>query len=310
MKHLLKQALWHASPALFKLVTKPSRGQTFSIGMFTGRSPFGLGSPQHVSNPVMTREQVTDVPAAFVADPFMVRDKTGWYMFFEVLNSATRLGQISVATSACGFKWTYIGSVLKEPFHLAYPHVFEADGHFYMVPDTPDQGVILYRASAFPSGWERIDTLLSGGRFSDSSIFRFNGSWWMLTAWSPLPSDSKSLRLFFADEPTGPWQEHPASPVVTNSKGKSRPAGRVVARRGSVVRFAQVGYPAYGSHVRAFEIEELTRSTYREREQHPKRPILQGCGNGWNADGMHHVDAHELADGAWIACVDGWYAQT
>ncbi len=212
MKTVLKQALWWASPALFKRITKPSRGQTFSIGIFSGRSPVGLTNPEHVTNPVMTREHVTDAPAAFVADPFMVRHEHLWYMFFEVLNSVTRLGQISVATSSCGFKWTYAGCVLKQPFHLAYPHVFQHNGNFYMVPDTPDQGVIVYRASAFPLGWKRMDTLLDGGRFSDSSIFRFNGGWWMLTAWSRAPSDSKSLRLFFADDPLGPWHEHPAEP--------------------------------------------------------------------------------------------------
>jgi hypothetical protein len=309
VKTVLKQALWWASPTLFKRVTKPSRGQTFSIGVFTGSSPMALANPEDVINPVMTREHVTDAPAAFVADPFMVRHEDLWYMFFEVLNSATRLGQISVATSPCGFKWTYAGCVLKEPFHLAYPQVFHHDGHFYMVPDTPDQGVVVYRASAFPSGWQRVDTLLKGGRFSDSSVFQFDGGWWMLTAWSQHLSDSKSLRLFFADDPLGPWHEHPQSPIVAESKSRSRPAGRVVAQRGRMLRFAQVGYPEYGSQVRAFEIVELTRSTYREQAVGASKPILQGCGNGWNAGGMHHVDAHQLADGAWIACVDGWYAQ-
>ena len=306
MKARLKQVLWDASPALFNLVTKPRTGQRFSIGIYTGQSPLALASSPDVRNPVLTREQVTDVPAAFVADPFMVRHAGVWYLFFEVLNTATGLGQIAVATSEDAREWTYARSVLAEPFHLAYPQVFEHDGHFYMVPDTPDKGVLLYRAVDFPLRWERVDTLLVGDRFSDSSVFEFEGSWWMLTAWSLGSSNTKSLRMYFADQPMGTWHEHPASPVVAVNQRQTRPAGRVVMNRGRLMRFAQDGFPEYGSRVRAFEILNLTRSMYCEREIRSGCAVLQGCGNGWNAGGMHHVDAHELDDGTWIACVDGW----
>lgn len=289
-------------------MTKPQRGQAFSIGIFTGASPFELSSPSDIANPVLTSAQVTDVPAEFVADPFMVRHAGGWYLFFEVLNKATHLGQISVATSEDGRSWNYAKTVLAEPFHVAYPHVFMANGHFYMVPDTPDAGVVLYQAVDFPLRWERVSTLLDGGRFSDSSIFEYHDSWWMLTAWSLGRSNLKTLRLFYADTPTGPWREHPGSPVIGPNEIGSRPAGRVLVAGGRPVRFAQDGFPQYGSQVRAYEILDLTRSTYQEREMASDRPVLRGCGSGWNADGMHHVDAHEADDGTWIACVDGWYS--
>ena len=44
-----------------------------------------------------------------------------------------------------------------------------------MVPDTPDQGVLMYKAVDFPFRWQRAHTLLAGGRFSDSSIFEYRG---------------------------------------------------------------------------------------------------------------------------------------
>ena len=307
MRKRLKQALWDASPALFNIVTRPRRGQMFSIGIYEGRSPFTLASHPEIANPILTRESITDVPAAFVADPFMVRHRDAWHVFFEILNEATRLGQIGVATSSNGRDWRYAKTVLVEPFHLAYPHVFSANGEFYMVPDTPDQGVLMYKAVDFPQRWQRTHTLLSGGRFSDSSIFQHGGSWWMLTAWSLGRSNLKSLRLYYADEPTGPWREHPQSPVLEPNESGSRPAGRVVVNDGHPVRFAQDGFPKYGSRVRAFEILELSRLRYVERELNG-RPVLQGSGNGWNAHGMHHVDAHEIGDDTWFACVDGWYS--
>ena len=39
-------------------------------------------------------------------------------------------------------------------------------------------------------------------------------------------------------------------------------------------------------------------------------PTLGPSGTGWNASGMHHLDAHSRDDESWIACVDGWTAST
>jgi len=309
MKGRLKQALWSVSPSLFRLLSKPAQGQTFSIGVYTGQSPLSLTSPDRTTNPVLTSQDVTDVPAEFVADPFMVRDGDRWYLFFEVMNSATRRGEIAVATSGDGYAWKYARSVLREPFHLAYPYAFRYKDTFYLVPDTPDQGARLYRAIDFPVRWEFVHTLVHGGRFSDSSIFEFDGDWWMLTAWSAGRSIRKSLRLFFADEPIGPWQEHPASPVLRANARRSRPGGRVVAVDGAPVRFAQDGFPEYGSSVRAFKITRLNRHAYAERELASSNPVLRADenGTGWNSGGMHHLDAHQLGTGNWIGYVDGWY---
>ena len=87
---------------------------------------------------------------------------------------------------------------------------------------------------------------------------------------------------------------------------RSRPAGRVVVDGERVLRFAQRCDTGYGLDVRAFEIVELTETTYAEREL--PGPVLGASGSGWNADGMHHVDPHRIGPGSWLACVDGWRA--
>ena len=92
----------------------------WSIAIYTGISPFDL----QPAPPVLTKADITDIPAAFVADPFMLRRDHTWYMFFEVMNIETRLGEIGVATSNDALNWTYDRIVLREPFHLSYPHVF------------------------------------------------------------------------------------------------------------------------------------------------------------------------------------------
>jgi hypothetical protein len=277
----------------------------WAIGIYEGGSPFDLGPAQGVANPVLTREDISDLQAEFVADPFMIEAEGRWCMFFEVANTRLSRGQIGLATSPDALRWTYQGVILAEPFHLSYPYVFRHENEYYMIPETQAQGSIeLYRATKFPEAWTRVRTLLTGRPFNDPSLFHYADTWWLLTETAP-GFGHHTLRLYQADALTGPWHEHPKSPVVQQNPHIARPAGRVLVLEDSVVRFAQDCAPLYGLNVQAFEITELTRRTYAERPR--GAPILTGGGSGWNAAGMHHVDAHVRSDGTWIACVDGWH---
>ena len=275
----------------------------FSIGIYTGENPFNLASPENIENPILTAADVTDRMADYVADPFMVRKDGMWFMFFEVVNSRTKQGDIGLAVSKDGFNFVYKQIVLDEPFHLSYPYVFQWKGCYYMIPESQAaNSVRLYRAKHFPTEWSFVKTLLIGN-YKDSSIFRHRDKWWLF-AGSDYKHNDK-LCLFYADNLMGPWLEHPRSPIVEGDPHIARPAGRVISFGNKIIRFAQDDYPEYGNQVRAFEISQLTTTNYREKEFQAS-PILKASGSGWNAAGMHHIDAHQIAPGQWIACVDGY----
>src|SRR5687767_8104954 len=99
------------------------RNAIWSIGIYSGESPFHLRPADGSHNPVLTRQNVSDVPACFVADPFMLQVRGTWHMFFEVMNSRSGRGEIGWATSEDALKWKYRQIVLREPFHLSYPYV-------------------------------------------------------------------------------------------------------------------------------------------------------------------------------------------
>jgi hypothetical protein len=280
--------------------------QEWSIGIYAGTSPYALAAPPQVQNPVLTRTQVSDVPAAFVADPFMLRVHNVWYMFFEVLNQQTDRGEIGLASSNNGMQWQYQGRVLQEPFHLSYPYVFAWSGDYYMIPETYQAGAVrLYQAQPFPSHWSCVATLLRSPYCADSSLFRHGDLWWLFSDTS-LDMRHDTLRLYYAPDLRGPWHEHPASPVITQNPHIARPAGRVLVDNGRIIRYTQDCYPVYGTQVRAFEVTELTTTRYHEHML-ADRLVLTGSGIGWNAAGMHHIDPHRLADGSWLACVDGFF---
>jgi hypothetical protein len=269
----------------------------WSIGIYTGSSPFDLKPSAEIRNPVLTRESVTDVSAKFVADPFMIRG----HMFFEVLTDTDK-GEIGLATGNNGLNWKYEQIVLREDFHLSYPYVFEWQDVVYMIPETLGaNAVCLYQADDFPLRWSKAAKLIDGP-CADPSIVRFNNLWWLF--FCPVPYRHDTLSLYFAEELTGPWREHPNSPIIRGDKCRARPAGRILTLNDRLIRFAQDCVPRYGSRVRALDILELTTTTYVEVEN-AASPILQPGNQEWNGGGMHHVDAQQQPDGTWLACVDG-----
>jgi hypothetical protein len=176
---------------------------------------------------------------------------------------------------------------------------------FYMIPESYQAGgVRLYKASPFPTNWAFAGTLIAGPYYVDASVLFYDEMWWLFTDASP-EGKHDTLRLFWTDHLTRHWQEHPQSPIITCNPQIARPAGRIIVVDGHPIRFAQSCCPVYGTEVHAFEVTNLTTSEYRERKI-GTGPIIGASGLGWNKSGMHHIDAHRIREGQWIACVDGF----
>lgn len=271
----------------------------WGIGLYSGDDPLRLKPhPAAKRQPVIAASDVTDVSAKFVADPFLTRSDQQWLMFFEVLNNDTKRGEIAYASSVDAVDWRYESIVLREPFHLSYPYVFQFETCYYMIPESAEaRSVRLYKAVDFPAKWTLVSELLQG-TYRDPSIVRKDGFWWLFAE-----RDNRVLELYVAQELTGPWTEHPLSPIADDQR-LTRPAGRVIQSGNRLIRFSQDGKLTYGHRVYASEISALTPESYAERLA-SGMPIVCASGQGWNAHGMHHIDAHRCADGQWIAAVDG-----
>jgi hypothetical protein len=250
---------------------------------------------------------VTDIPAEFVADPFLLQDNKQWYLFFEVFDKSSGKGEIGLATSKDHNKWEYERIVLNEEFHLSYPYVFKEDGTYYMLPECGTSGYVnLYKATDFPFHWERAASILRGN-YSDSSIFYYKNRWWLFnTENKGNLGKNNNLHLFYSDHLTDGWKEHPRSPLIVENARIARPAGRVLVDGDRIIRFAQDDESDYGKEVTAFQITKLTTEEYEETRL---GKILGGSEepNTWNSSGMHQIDAVKTSDGSYIAAVDGQY---
>lgn len=278
------------------------RQEEWSIGIYSGDSPFNLKPHPQAVNPVLTARDVTDAKANFVADPFMIYEEGSWYMFFEVLDRRDGLGKIALATSRNGVTWSYCQIVLEEPFHLSYPYIFKWNNEYYLIPETYQTGSIrLYKAIDFPTRWVCAGILLDDRHYVDATIFRHEERWWMFSC---AQAGNDTLYLHSSENLLGPWTEHPQSPLVKGDASIARPAGRILSMNGKLFRYSQDCQEIYGKQVNAFEINELTTTHYQEKKV-PDNPILQPSKNSWRSIGMHTIDPHKIAENQWIACVDG-----
>lgn len=277
--------------------------EQWTIGIYEGDSPFDFPARQLRWNPIMRAEDVTDVPAKFVADPFLVQEEETWHLFFEVYNLDTAQGDLAVATSGNGRSWEYQQIIIDEEFHLSYPYVFPWQGDYYLIPESFEaNGIRLYKATEFPTQWEFVTTLVDGRELVDPSIAYYNDQWWLFAA----GLDNDDLFLFFADDLLGPWQEHPMSPVVLDDVHKARPSGRMIVQDGRLYRYTMDVAPPTGTHqVWAYEITDISPTTYAEVRV-GDTPILQPDGRGWNGQAMHQIDPVRTGPNSWKASVDGF----
>ncbi|KAA8997552.1 hypothetical protein F4V43_17475 [Paenibacillus spiritus] len=278
-------------------IGKPIETYRWSIQVHRADAPLASSARLSIRrDPSLRPEDVTDVYAETVADPFLLVDDNLTYLFFEVYNVVTEKGEIGLARSRDGEDWTYDRIALAEPFHLSYPQVFKSGSAYYMIPESvADHRVLLYRARNFPYDWE-VEKVLLEGDYVDSSLFQYGGRWWMFSG------SHQGTHLFLADSLDGEWKEHPQSPILRDTMNNARPAGRVLVHEGRIYRYAQHGEPYYGHSAYRFRITELTEQSYREEAG---ELVLEGGAAPWNRAGMHHLDQQQLDSGEWLIAADG-----
>jgi hypothetical protein len=155
--------------------------------------------------------------------------------------------------------------VLEREYHLSYPFLFTWQGELYMIPETRDNRTIeMYRASDFPYSWVHEAVLMSDVAATDTTLLRHRDKWWMFTAGvHDHASPDKTLYLFFASSPLGPWTAHPRNPIVSDVC-HARPAGCLYFDEGQLIRPGQDCSRSYGYAVQLHRVDVLSETEYQE----------------------------------------------
>jgi hypothetical protein len=202
-------------------------------------------------------------------DPHVIFKGDRYYIFIEELIFKKKKGHISFIEMQESGDYSDPVKILEEPFHLSYPHVFEDNGTFYMVPETHEANSInLYQCTDFPTGWKHRAVLMDSVEAVDSTLLFHQNKWWLFTNIAEPKGTSRDneLYLFSSDNLVSQnWKSHPLNPVISDVN-RARPAGKILEREGKLYRPSQCCNPRYGYGIKINEIVMLTENDYEERE--------------------------------------------
>ncbi|MGH7603737.1 MAG: glucosamine inositolphosphorylceramide transferase family protein [Gemmatimonadaceae bacterium] len=224
----------------------------------------------NTANPLSDPRRIKSImPPAdrFWADPFVVRKKGGYYVFFEECLFARRRGFLSVLEIDDSGNAGSPTKVLERDYHLSYPFVFHWNDQYFLVPESAaNKTVELYRAVEFPYKWEFDRVLLRDVNAVDATLHCFDGRWWMFVNIAlPGTSSCDELHIYYADTPLGPWLPHRRNPIKSDA-GNARSAGRIFTRDGQFFRPAQDCSTRYGGSIIVNRMVRLDLEHYEEIE--------------------------------------------
>ena len=262
--------LWFlARTVLAKFARKilPSRlkSEHWRVGVRPARPPLDMDADTLIDGFTW----LPDDGERFYADPILWHEDGRDFLFVEEYPYATRRGIIAYTElDSTGRALFTPRPIIERKTHLSYPLIFRHAGEIYMIPEnSAENHVPLYRARRFPDDWEHVGPLLPGVGLHDATLFEHEGAWWLCGNEARQGGSSwDCLMIFRAEGPLGPFTPHESNPVLVDAR-VTRPGGPMFPVGSSLIRPVQSCLGGYGRFIRFVEIEELSATTYRQRER-------------------------------------------
>ncbi len=215
-------------------------------------------APGDISMSANVTNLIAPSPNCFWADPFPLDDTT---VLAEELDFERGIGTIvEIGLEDPSRRRT----LLADDVHSSYPFVLQHEGHVLVVPERVAADRLEYYRYHPDRPLELVHVTLPGRRIVDPTIVEHEGNWYLFAVDGHI-DNSSTLELFISDSPLGPWERHPASPIVID-RTRARPAGAVRTLEQTLWRPAQDCGQVYGGAVRLQRIDQLDPENYRESD--------------------------------------------
>ena len=236
-----------------------------------------------------TRPKVRWLPAParnkFVADPFAIRREKAVHILFEDYDYRASKGCIS-AMSIYGKSFSPSKVVIDTPFHMSYPYLLEYKDKIYCVPETYEaQEVSLYKAKEFPNSWVKVATLIKDFAGVDSTVFQYDGRWWLF-ATDANDGPWYKLKVWHSPDLLGSWKPHVANPVKVDIRS-ARPAGTPFIYNGHLYRPSQDYSETPQGKIVLNRVIRLTPTEFKEEQI----AVIEPYKNSPYPDGLHTISA-------------------
>lgn len=272
---------------------EPKRMDHWKMALRTGGGPL-LREPEGPN--FQGFRWIDSPPGHFYADPFLCQRDGRTWLFYEHYRYPLEIADLDVAEVLPDGSLGESHRVLRRPYHLSFPQVFEHDGEMYMLPETGgNRTVELYRATRFPYEWTLDRVLLEGHHAVDTAVWKGEDRWWFFSTLKDPRGGCGFLVLFSASHLHGEWSYHPANPICSDVRA-ARGAGAIFRQDGRLLRPSQDCSVRYGYRLNFHEITRLNPKEYEERTLRTIHP--EELGGGFN--GIHtynRVGSFEVIDG-------------
>lgn len=197
----------------------------------------------------------------YYADPFFSEEPPG--ILVEALDRRTGIGELVLIE---GEKQRRISEGRR---HYSYPSTLRKDGRQLILPETSQWSPTrLYELD----GERLVDVgplkVVGDPLVADPTMIEHEGRFYLFG--SPSAQGVNVLTLWTAASLDDLFELHPHSPLRISPQG-GRMAGALLRLDGRLIRFGQNFERFYGDGIVAFEVEELTPTTYCERMIGPIR---------------------------------------
>ncbi len=203
----------------------------------------------------------------FWADPHVVAKDGVHYVYFEDASQHDGFGHISMMSDEGDGRFTAPKPIIRRPYHLSYPFVFEWRGDYYLIPESANNRTIeLYRCVRFPDEWEFQHCLMEDISAYDATLVEYQGRWWMFAGVRAREGASTwdELCIFHAESPVSrSWQPHMGNPVISDVR-RARPAGPLFFEGNCLYRPSQDSSGRYGRALNINQVLELDERRYKE----------------------------------------------
>ena len=220
-----------------------------------------------------------------LADPFAIAKDKKIYLFFEEFDYRTRK-----MISCMEFKdhdFFSQPNLIPNLFNNAsYPYLLEYQGEIYCIPELwQTKEISLFKAKEFPNRWVKVSTLVKDIAAVDSTVFQYEGRWW-ITCTTREEGANLKLFLWYASDLFGPWIPHAANPVKTDIRS-SRPAGTPFVHNNNLYRPSQDCSRTYGGGIVINRVIRLTPTVFEEEQV----AVVKYDSNYPYTDGTHTISS-------------------
>ena len=152
----------------------------WSIALYALEGGFVPGSPLGAPHMVFDTKRIDFFGASphTRVDPFLFVQGDKFYIFYEIVNRGGH-GEIAALRTSDLKQFEDLGVVLRAPFHLSFPFVFQDRLSIYILPESEyGDELALYGFDAFPFGAKRCACCCRAAMPTPDLLKHMN--WWFL----------------------------------------------------------------------------------------------------------------------------------